>query len=313
VEKAGSLNTTLESLKQQEGEWVNINVKVETSGLNNFGNGIQTNGTKPEGDDKAVNTNRVEEVREMYENFRKNFKTQPYLGLLRHYSALDTTNKIPLPATQFAHLGSALEGMYKSLLTAQIDLATSPMVQAAATSKEIVALCEEITNLNLTDTTAMIAIDNRVRVCLSNIDLWRLRSDLLDDIGKLDNDKMIPGNWVEAFNQREWASGVLGVNNDKKYGGLIGDISHKNEHYQEGFWFAHYNLRELFMGDHDKMIIEYKITGWWNDETNGWYKLHYGKVLQSEIKIEFSSYKTRGCHWEIEVWMVPKTIYEKKK
>ena len=66
------------------------------------------------------------------------------------------------------------------------------------------------------------------------------------------------------------------------------------------------------MGDHDKILIGYKITSWWNDGTNGWYKLHYGDVLESEIKIEISSYKSRGCDWEIDIWMVPKTVYEKK-
>ncbi|KAI9666688.1 MAG: hypothetical protein M1821_004624 [Bathelium mastoideum] len=313
VEKAGSLNATLESLKQQKTESVKIDVNVEISGLNNVGNEIQLNGAKPEGDAKAVKTNKLEEVQKMYDNFQMNFKTQPYLGLLCHYSALDTTGKIPLPANQFAHLGPALEGMYKSLFTAHIDLVTSPMVQAAATSKEIVALCEEITKLNLADITAITAIDSKVRVCLNNVDLWRLRSDLLGDIGKLKNDKMDPGDWIEAFNQREWASGVLGVDNDKKYGVLIEEVSHKNESYRGHSWFAHSNSRNFVMGDHDKIIIGYKITSWWNDGTNGWYKLYHGNVLESEINIEISSYKSRGCHWDIDVWMVPKTIYEEKR
>ena len=38
-----------------------------------------------------------------------------------------------------------------------------------------------------------------------------------------------------------------------------------------------------------------------------------GNVLESEIKVEFSSYKTRGCDWRLEVWMVPKLMYEKKQ
>lgn len=119
-------------------------------------------------------------------------------------------------------------------------------------------------------------------------------------------------NWVEASNQHEWAGGVLGVDNNEKYRVLIGDVSHRNEHYREDYWFAHYLSHEFVMGDNDKILIGYKITSWWNDDTNGWYRLDYGDVLESEIKVEVSSYKTRGCDWEMDVWMVPKTTYEKK-
>lgn len=185
-------------MKEQKTESVAIDVNVEISGLNNVGNDTQMGGAKPEGDIKAITTNKVEDVQKMYKNFQKNFKTEPYLGLLCHYSALDTTGKIPLPVNQFAQLGPELERMYKSLFTAQIDLTTSPMTQAAATGKEIVALCEEITNLNLTDANAINTIDGKVRLCLKDVDLWRLRSDLLDDVGKLKNNRMNPGSVLSA-------------------------------------------------------------------------------------------------------------------
>jgi hypothetical protein len=325
IEKAGSLTAALQSMKEQNTESVKIDVNIEITGLNNVGNEIQTGSARSGGGTRAIKTNKVEEVQMMYENFQENFKTQPYLGLLCHYSALDTSGKVPLPEGQFAHLGPELERMYKSLFTAQIDLATFPMTQTAATAKEIVALCEEITKANLNNETEIEAIGGKVRICLNNVDLWRLRSELLGDVGKLKNNKMIPGSvlsasyqlsmyewltylcrkWVEGFNQREWAGGVLGVDNNKKYGALVGDISHKNEHHRTSSWSA-------VMGDHDKIIIGYKITSWWNDGTNGWYKLHYGNVLESEIKVEISSYKTRGCDWEVDVWMVSKTLYEKK-
>jgi hypothetical protein len=121
-----------------------------------------------------------------------------------------------------------------------------------------------------------------------------------------------PRDWTEAFNQREWASGVLGVDNDAKYGDLRGEVSHKNEDFQTDYSFAQYSKHEFVMGDHDKTIIGYQITSGWTDGTNGWYKMHYGNVLESEIKVEVSSYKTRGCNWKIDVWMVPKNKYGRK-
>ena len=194
VEMVGSLNATLESMRGQKSESVTIDVNVEISGLNDVGNEIKTGGANSTGDAKAIKTNKVQEVQKMYENFQKNSETKPYLGLLCHYSALHTTHKIDPPANQFAHLGPELERMYKSLFTAQVDLETSPMAQAAATGKDVVALCEEITTLNLTDATAIEATDGKVRVCLKNVDLWRLRSELLGDVGKLKNYKMNPGS-----------------------------------------------------------------------------------------------------------------------
>jgi hypothetical protein len=119
-------------------------------------------------------------------------------------------------------------------------------------------------------------------------------------------------NWTEASNQRDWASGVLSVDRDAKYGVLSGDVSHKNVRYQPEYHVAKNNTQNFVMGDHDKIIIGYQITSCWNDGTNGWYKMHDGNVLEFQIKVEISSYKTRGCNWEIDVWMVPKNKYERK-
>ncbi|MCJ1393278.1 hypothetical protein MMC18_006150 [Xylographa bjoerkii] len=257
---AGNLNAALESTREHKNEWVMIDIKVDISGLNNVCNEIHTGDAKSEGDPKAIKTNKVEEVQKMYDNFKKNFKTQPYLALLCHYSALDTTGKIPLPTNQFAHLGSELERIYKSLFTAQIEVATSPMTQAASIGKDIVALCEEVKKLNITNETATKAIESKVRACLNDVDLWRLRCDLIDDSRKLKDNKMTWGNWTEALYRREWPSGVVGVDNDRKYGVLSGEVSHKSEHYQESFSLAHYKAREFVVGAHDKIIIGYKIT-----------------------------------------------------
>jgi hypothetical protein len=191
VEGAGSLTAALESMTRSNTESITIDSNIEISGLNVVGKD-GSHGTELVGDSKTTKTNKLEEVQKSFEDFQKNFKTQPYLGLLCHYSALDTTGKIPLPADQFARLGPELEKMYKSLFTAQIDLTTSPMVQAATTSKAIVELCDQITQMDLTDGTAVQQMEEKVKDCLSNVDLWRLRNDLLADVENL---RKVNMNW----------------------------------------------------------------------------------------------------------------------
>jgi len=84
--------------------------------------------------------------------------------------------------------------MYKGLFTAQVDLATSPMSQAVSTSKEIVSLSEEISRLDLTNAAAIRALREKVQACLHDVDLWRLRNDLVADAVKLKNDEIIRGS-----------------------------------------------------------------------------------------------------------------------
>jgi hypothetical protein len=189
VEGAGSLTATLKSMSESKSDTVSIDVNIHTSGLNNVENDAR-DGAKLGGESKTTKTNKVEEVQKKLEEFQKHFKTQPYLGLLCHYSVLDTSGNIPLPQNQFARLGPELERMYKSLFTAQIDLATSPMVQAAAAARGMVDLCDQITKLNLTDESAINQMDEKVKASLNSVDLWRLRNDLLVDAGKLKNDRM---------------------------------------------------------------------------------------------------------------------------
>jgi hypothetical protein len=75
---------------------------------------------------------------------------------------------------------------------------------------------------------------------------------------------------------------------------------------------AHYNERTFNLGENDKIVIGFKITSWWNDYTNGTFKIYSGNVLDSIVQVGISSYKTRGCDWNLDVWTVPKLMYAKK-
>lgn len=71
-----------------------------------------------------------------------------------------------------------------------------------------------------------------------------------------------------------------------------------------------YVTKTINIGQHGKQVIGFRITSHRNDATNGWYKLNRGQVLGGDVEIEFPSYKTRGCDWSIEVWVVDKLVYE---
>ena len=82
--------------------------------------------------------------------------------------------------------------MYKGLYTAQIDISNSPMAHAADTGRQIMALCENIMTLKLTDEEAFRAMDKTVTACLLDVDRWRLRNDLIEDVKNLKN-ASLPG------------------------------------------------------------------------------------------------------------------------
>ena len=138
-----------------------------------------------------TSTSKINKVQEIYQNFNKNYDLQPYIERLYHYSML-TTRVIPLPMNQFSHLGLEISTIYKGLFSAQLELSVSPMVQASATGKKIAGLCENIKSLNLTDAQAIEAMSQNFKACIAEVDGWRLRSDLIEDVKKLNNNNL---NW----------------------------------------------------------------------------------------------------------------------
>lgn len=106
---------------------------------------------------------------------------------------------------------------------------------------------------------------------------------------------------------------MVGLDGHPKYAGIKDEVSYKKDAFRSDYKFGQYVYHNFVLGDNDKIIVGYQITSWWNDGTNGWFKMHRGNVLESEIKVETSSYKTRGCDWQVEAWMVSKLVYEKQE
>ena len=104
---------------------------------------------------------------------------------------------------------------------------------------------------------------------------------------------------------------MLGVSDHGKYKPLEGDITRKMQQFDAG-WTVGGPEGVFTVGDHGKQIIGFRITSGWNDGTNGCYKLHRGKVLEDEVKVEFIADGWRGCSWWVEAWMVPSILYDKK-
>ena len=119
--------------------------------------------------------------------------------------------------------------------------------------------------------------------------------------------------WIEALGQREWASGVLGPALSPKFNALRDECTHKQDHFNPSWELAQVQDHTSNLGDHDKVIIGFEITSNWNDDTNGWFMVKSGDVLDSEVQVEIQSYRSRGCDWLVEVWMMPKLRYSQKK
>ncbi|EXU98772.1 hypothetical protein X797_008246 [Metarhizium robertsii] len=246
-----------------------------------------------------------------YDHFVKEYKTEPYIGMLCHYSVVD--QRIPIPQKQFSFLGPALELLYQSLYMAQTQLLASPMTQAAGFALKISALCDEIKTIDVADKGGIAQIQARVNECTEEADRWRLRQDLIDDAKKLERKNFSPGDWIEAFNTKEWSSGILGVHGNAKYSALADDVKYRREDFARDYALAASQKGTFTLGDSEDVILGFRVNSYWNDTSNGWFKMHNGTVGSSQVTVEFSSYGTRGCNWAIEVWTVSKLKYDKKE
>ena len=100
---------------------------------------------------------------------------------------------------------------------------------------------------------------------------------------------------------------------DPKYAPLESDVKHRREHFERG-WKAVRQYQTYDLGDSEDFVLGYRITNERNNNDNGWWKRHHGRILNdSSVKVEFCAETWRGCSWTIDVWTVPKIMYEVKK
>ncbi|KAL8882272.1 MAG: hypothetical protein Q9198_000703 [Flavoplaca austrocitrina] len=250
----------------------------------------------------------VGEVVNAWDRFQADFETTPYMALLCHYSVLDS--KFPLPQNQFQYLGSKISAAYQSLYLAQNELSNSLMVQAASCSDSIAKACDLVKFLDVNDEAAVAHMHKTVQDCLDDVERWRLRFDLQSDAKKLENTRMT-NSWVSSGGQKEWSSGKLGVAGDPKYSAIGSDVKHRREQYQPSEWKSRRQYQTYSLGDAQDSVIGYRITNEWGNGQNGWFKLHHGTIRQdSSVKVEFSTETWRKCNWSLDVWTVPRIMYE---
>ncbi|KAL8833645.1 MAG: hypothetical protein Q9176_007882 [Flavoplaca citrina] len=249
----------------------------------------------------------IGELVKAWDQFQADFETTPYMALLCHYSVLDS--KFPIPQNQFQYLGSKISAAYQSLYLAQNELSNSLMVQAASCSDTVAKACDLVKSLNVNDEAAVAHMHKTVQDCLAEVEQWRLRFDLQSDAKKLEDTNM-SFSWVSSGGQKEWSSGKLGIAGDPKYSAIGSDVKHRREQFSTE-WKSYRQYQTYSLGDAQDSVIGYRITNEWNNNDNGWFKLHHGAIRQdSSVKVEFCAETWRGCNWSLDVWTVPKIMYE---
>jgi hypothetical protein len=58
----------------------------------------------------------------------------------------------------------------------------------------------------------------------------------------------------------------------------------------------------------DALIVGYRIHSYWDDTTNGPFKIWSG-VLHNDLNVMFRTQRSRGGHWGVEAWYVDKRTY----
>jgi len=293
----GEITATLQKSLQTSSDFANVDIHMEIDRL--------------KGEEPAErHIFKTDEVVLAYNKFQKDFATTPFMALLCHYSDIST---FPSPQKQFEYLGGQLAVSYQNLYIAQTELISSPMVQAASSTHRIAKVCDEIKQLDVGKEDAVTEMKKHVQECLDETERWRLRYDLRLDAVKLSSKSLADniGKKIEASHQREWSSGLLGVSGNPKYDLLKDDVTTQREQFKVD-WKHGWQDGKFLLGKSDRQIVGFQIYSYRNDTTNGWYKLHRGSILDSEVEVEFGTGFDRGCDWAVEVWMVPKIMYEVK-
>ena len=97
---------------------------------------------------------------------------------------------------------------------------------------------------------------------------------------------------------------------DPKYSSLEHDVKYRKEEFEVS-WAASRQYQSYELGDSQDSVIGYRIVNNWNNNENGWFKRHHGKIRDdSSVKVEFCSETWRGASWTVEVWTVSKVVYE---
>jgi hypothetical protein len=57
------------------------------------------------------------------------------------------------------------------------------------------------------------------------------------------------------------------------------------------------------------IIVGFRVHSYWNDGTNGKFKISEGGVLEDHVCVRFVTQEHRGGHWAVEAWYLDRTIY----
>ena len=99
---------------------------------------------------------------------------------------------------------------------------------------------------------------------------------------------------------------------NSKYSSIKHDVKYRREKFEVS-WKASRQYQSYELGDSQDSVIGYRIVNDRNNNDNGWFKRHHGKIRDdSSVKVEFCAETWRGCSWTVEVWTVSRIVYEIK-
>lgn len=59
-------------------------------------------------------------------------------------------------------------------------------------------------------------------------------------------------------------------------------------------------------------IVGFRVHSYWDDGSNGPFKICNGGVLEDKVEICFETQPHRGGHWAVEAWYVDSVIYAQR-
>jgi hypothetical protein len=254
-------------------------------------------------------------------------KPQPQIALLEHYSLINSL----VPRSRIG--SSEFEKIKKTTMDAlrvQSKLQECSFKGAAIEGSQAYSLGREIVTLRPTTETwdtRLKYLQGELTALEGRLALWTERSQFVDFVERNARKDwfMYDPQQPREHQVRSLIAATREFKSPEKmrtfdFGCVgnhsIGNGAVKNEiqywplqDCHPGSVFAHTQKRQVLIYPTDAKIVGFRVHSYWDDGSNGPFKISKGGVLDDKVEVSFETQPHRGGHWAVEAWYVDSVTY----
>ncbi|CAN9339189.1 unnamed protein product [Alternaria alternata] len=235
-------------------------------------------------------------------------KPQPQIALLEHYSLINSL----VPRSRIG--SSEFEKIKKTTMDAlrvQNKLQECSFKGAAIEGSQAYSLGREVVTLRPTTEawdTRLKYLQGELTALEGRLALWNERSQFVDFV-----ERNARKDWFREFKSpekmRTFDFGYVG-NHAIGNGALKNEIQYwPLQDCHPGSVFAQTQKRQVLIYPTNAKIVGFRVHSYWDDGSNGPFKISKGGVLDDKVEVSFETQPHRGGHWAVEAWYVDSVTY----